>query len=200
VCTYTQGGWGSPCKHADLCNEGSDGDGCHDSPGCIRDANFARDFPSGLFIGGSKANALWTKASAIENFLPAGGKPAALNGQSTNPTSTSAGVLAGQQVAAKLNIGILDAPAGYVFVGCVTRNLIGKSIGDVIAMADAAMSSGTTPSGLTFADLNDALATFNENYDECEDEGCLAPSLREAPQPTPGKRPIGAPPPAMPRL
>ena len=109
-------------------------------------------------------------------------------------------MLAGQQVAAKLNVGILDAPTGYVFVGCVTRNLIGKSVGEVIALADAAMSSGTPPSGLSFADLNDALATFNENYDECENEGCLAPSLREAPRPTPGKSPVGAPPPVMPRL
>lgn len=186
MCTYTQGGWGTECKG--------------NNPGCIRDANFATDFPSGLSIGGRKASAVWTTSKAIESFLPAGGKPAALYGESTNPTSTSAGVLAGQQVAAKLNIGILDAPADYVFVGCVTRNLIGKSIGEVIALADAAMSAGTPPSGLSFADLSDALATFNENYDECADEGCLAPSVRDLPRPTPRRNPIGAPPPAMPRL
>ena len=155
MCTYTQGGWGTECKG--------------NNPGCVRDANFANDFPSGLFIGGAKAGALWT----------------------TSPTSTAAGVLAGQQVAAKLNLGILDAPTSYVFVGCVARKLIGVSVGDVIAMADEAMSSGSPPSGLSFSDLSDALATFNENYDECRDEGCLAPSLREAPQPTPGRKPVG---------
>lgn len=53
------------------------------------------------------------------------------------------------------------------------------------------MSSGAPPSGLSFSDLSDALATFNENYDECQDQGCLAPSLREAPRQTPGNRPVG---------
>jgi hypothetical protein len=177
VCTYTQGGWGTECKG--------------NNPGCVRDANFANDFPSGLFIGGDAAGALWTTSQAIEQFLPAGGKPAALVGQSKDPTSTAAGVLAGQQVAAKLNVGILDAPTRYVFVGCVARELIGVSVGDVIAMADEAMSSGSPPSGLSFSDLSDALATFNENYDECDDEGCLAPSLRQAPQLTPGRKPVG---------
>ncbi|MBY0274293.1 hypothetical protein K2Z84_03055 [Candidatus Binatia bacterium] len=94
-------------------------------------------------------------------------------------------------MAAKLNVGILGAPTSYVYVDCVNRKLIGTSVGQVMAMADQAMSSGTPPPGLTFSDLNDAIAVFNENYDECHNEGCLAPSLREGPAPTPEKSPVG---------
>jgi hypothetical protein len=177
VCTFTQGGWGTICHGR--------------NPGCIRDANFAKDFPSGLSIGGDKASALWTSSEAIRAYLPAGGTPRALEGQLTDSRITAAGVLAGQQVAAKLNVGLLHAPASYVFVGCVEERLVGATVGSVIAMADKAMSSGLAPPGLTFAELSAALAVFNENYDECRNSGCLAPSIVRAPTPRP-LFPIGA--------
>lgn len=187
VCTFSQRGWGASCgsNNADA--------------GCIRDANFATAFPSGLLIGGGFRRARWTTSPAIERYLPAYGWPSALIGIRRNPTRTAAGTLASQQVAAKLNVVILGAPSTYVFTGCVSRNLIGTSVGDVIAMADEAMASGHPPFGMSFHELSDALGTFNENYDQCTNRGCLAPSVREVPQPTPGTRPIGPRSPLIPR-
>ena len=109
----------------------------------------------------------------------------ALAGRLTNPTSTAAGVLGGQQTAAKLNVGILGSPAQWIYVGCVTKSLIGKSVANVISLADEAMSSGKPLAGLSFSDLNGALTTFNENFDGCSNAGCLGPPERGLPRPTP---------------
>lgn len=89
--TQTQGGWGAVCKGQ--------------NPGCYRDAHFEDVFlsPSGLVIGGGHTITL-TDAEAVENFLPQGGTPAALTKNHVDPTSTEAGVLAGQLVAATLNV------------------------------------------------------------------------------------------------
>ena len=63
--TQTPGGWGS----------GASGN----NPGAYRDLNFDLAFPEGIHIGcfGSEGHCLYlTSAKAVENFLPAGGKPA----------------------------------------------------------------------------------------------------------------------------
>jgi hypothetical protein len=131
-----------------------------------------------LTIGGAKASASWTKSAAVEAYLPAGGPPAALSGNLTNPTKTSSGVLGGQLVATKLNVGILGLPTDLVFVfdkECdVPTALVGSSIDSVIDLADATLSSGTPSGGISFSDLAQALTILNENYDECGNEGCLA--------------------------
>jgi hypothetical protein len=186
LCTFTQGGWGSTCHG--------------NNPGCLRDQYFSTAFPAGLLIGGDQASALWTTSAAIAAYLPAGGPPAALSGHATNPTGTAAGVLGGQQTAAKLNVGIVGSPAQYVFVGCVKTALIGTSVASVIEMADEAMSSGSAPPGLSFSDLSDALTVFNENYDECRNGGCLAPPSLGGPPPTPRLHAIGGGRPRLPHF
>ena len=131
-----------------------------------------------MTIGGTKASALWTTSAAVEAYLPAGGPPAALSGNLKNPTKTTSGVLGGQLVAAKLNVAILGLPTDLVFVfdkECdVPTALVGSSIGSVIDLADATISSGTVTKGISFSDLAQALTIVNENYDECDNEGCLA--------------------------
>jgi len=68
---------------------------------------------AGLFVIGrvssSSFSAIWTSASALLAFLPAGGPPGPLTGDLANPTSSSAGVFAGDAVALKLNVDFSDA-------------------------------------------------------------------------------------------
>ncbi|MDO8486272.1 MAG: hypothetical protein Q7S77_01055 [Candidatus Staskawiczbacteria bacterium] len=90
--TQTQGGWGA---------------GAHgNNPATYRDANFTGAFPSGVTIGNTDGfTALFTSASAIESFLPAGSTAGSFTQNYTDPVVTSAGVLAGQTLALALNIG-----------------------------------------------------------------------------------------------
>jgi hypothetical protein len=107
--------------------------------------------------------------------LPAGGSSGALTDDLTNETSTPAGTLAGQLVAAKLNVAIEGTPSSLVFVDCVVTELNGLTVAQVIDLADAAVASGKLPAGVGFSDLADALDALNNNYDECsKDLGCLA--------------------------
>jgi len=168
LCTFTQGGWGAGCNG--------------NNPGCARNDAFAAAFPSGLLIGDPDGldgatdgfAAVWTTSLAIENFLPGGGTGGQLTADATNPTSTAAGVLAGQLVAVKLDLGIAGLPGDLRFVSCVAPELELKTIDEVVAIADAAVASGTLPAGVSFSDLTDALTAVNENFDECKkNEGCL---------------------------
>ena len=183
-CTQTQGGWGSTPRG--------------NNTGALLHANFAAVFPSGLVVGdpdGPDADAsfaiLLTSAPAITDYLPAGGTPAALTADLTDPVVTSSGVFGGQLVAATLNVafdaaGIGKAgPSGafspgtlgtLVYVaGSVEAPLEGLSVNDVLALANVAISGGGTPAGVTISDLSDALATLNENFVDCDtNDGDLA--------------------------
>ncbi|HEX5009503.1 MAG TPA: hypothetical protein VFY71_03805, partial [Planctomycetota bacterium] len=179
--TYTQGGWGAVCQGG--------------NPGCLRDAHFDDVYPGDLILGdpdGADGDGLYalvlTDSLAVQNFLPSGSQPDALDQDEVNPTdNTSAGVLAGQLTAAKLNVDFDDA--GYfdsikqqtlvklgdlVFSDCVASALIGESVRDVIALADKAISGEISPlfdvdgdlvGDISFDDLNTALAKVNENFD-----------------------------------
>jgi hypothetical protein len=146
LCSYTQGGWGGACAV--------------NNPGCIRDANFANVFPNGLVLGdqdGPDGDQLFsltlTDSAAVEAFLPAGGPAGTLDQDLTDPTDSSAGVLAGQLAAAKINVAFDDAGVfddtksddsillgDLVFVGCADDDLIGLTVRDVISLADRAIS------------------------------------------------------------
>lgn len=180
-CTYTQGGWGTSCSGG--------------NPGCRRDAHFDEVFPGGLLLGdqdGSDGDGefslLLQSSAAVEAFLPAGGKPSALDADLVDPLSSSAGSFAGQLAAAKLNVGFDDAgflDKGYagvalgdlIFVSGVDSDLVGKTVRDVIALADLAIS-GHYADGkidldldgnvdLTISDLSTALDVLNNNFDNC---------------------------------
>ena len=158
---------------------------CHGgNVGCIRDNGFAAAFPNGLLIGDQSGlngatggfAALWTTSTAIRNYLPGGGPPSVLTADLTNPLSTPAGVLAAQLVSVKLDIGIAGTPGNLHFVKCVVPALIGKTINQLVAIADQAVAGGALPSGVTLSNINDALTAVNENFDSCSSNGgCLAP-------------------------
>jgi cysteine-rich repeat protein len=173
-CTFTQGGWGATCNGH--------------NPACRLDSDFAGAFPNGLIIGDVTQNppdgavaspweALWTSAAAIEAYLPAGSTSGALGSDSTNATSTGAGVLGGQLVAAKLDVGILNpslAQLHYLPGDCVNSPLEGLTVAQVIALADQAVAGLGLPAGVSFDDLNEALTALNENFDGCTvNQGCL---------------------------
>jgi hypothetical protein len=191
LCTFTQGGWGTDCSG--------------NNPGCRRDQFFDSVFPTGLVIGdadgvdGDGEFALhFTSSAAVNAFLSADGTPGALDGDQTDPTSSSAGIFAGQLVAATLNLAFDDAGAlddckardevklgDLVFAGGVDSDLIGMTVRDVIALANLAISGnlgsgpfdldGDTVGDVDFSDLSDALAVLNENFvDGTTNNGNLA--------------------------
>ena len=103
-CSYTPGGWGSPCSG--------------NNAGCLRDLLFDTLFPAGLVIGdqdGADADTEYsltlTAASAVEAFLSNSnnGTPATLDQDAVDSTSSSAGSFADHLVAAKLNLALDDA-------------------------------------------------------------------------------------------
>lgn len=180
-CTQTQGGWGSTPSG--------------NNPGACLHDSFAAVFPSGIVIGdsdGPDADACWaillTDAQAVTDFLPTGGTPATLTADLIDPLVSSAGVFAGQLVAATINVAFSasaetcpgrDFPAGLgdlVYnAGCVDADLVGLSVNQVIAISNGVISGcSAPPAGVTISDLNDALSVLNENFVDCDtDEGCL---------------------------
>jgi hypothetical protein len=185
-CSQTQGGWGT-----DNCNG--------NNTACLRDAHFDELFASGLVVGdpdGPDADALYaillTSSAAVADYLPAGGTPAALTADQTDPQTTSSGVFGGQLTAATLNVAFDLAGYGketpqrtpppylgdLVYGDCdapVADGLLGLSVNEVIALANIAISGGGTPAGVSIADLSDALAALNEEFVDCDTvaTGCL---------------------------
>ncbi len=152
--TQTQGGWGSTANG--------------NNPGAYRDANFATAFPNGLTIGCDNTLKL-TSADAVREFLPSGSTPSALPaGQLINPDYNN--VFAGQLVAATLNVGFDANDPNFSSSDVHLTDLVynngifqGMTVGQVLAEANA--SIGGCGSDYSFSMLSDALAMFNENYD-----------------------------------
>ncbi len=154
--TYTMGGWGS-IPHGN-------------NPGSYLQENFNATFPSGLYIGCNNTLVL-TSAQAISEFLPSGSTAGALPyGKLFNPGNSYSNVLAGQLVAASLNVGF-DAYDS-------TFSSDANSLGDlqiafgifqgwtVAQLLDSANNYiGGCGSTYTASQFNDALAQINENFD-----------------------------------
>ncbi|MBI3890074.1 MAG: hypothetical protein HY303_00935 [Candidatus Wallbacteria bacterium] len=157
--TFTQGGWGAKAHG--------------NNPGTLRDSRFAAAFPAGLTIGGA-FHVTFASAQAVANFLPQGGAAAALDASSVDPESTSAGVLAGQLVAATLNVTFSAAgylaqndarPLGNLLVA--SGPFAGTSVNALLELANRAIGgdSSALPPGAGLSDLNDALTRVNECFD-----------------------------------
>lgn len=168
--TFTQGGWGSPS------NSG---------PGIIRDSYFNNVFPSDLTVGGGTYKLTLTSAEAVKNFLPADGTPSAFTQNYTNPSSTSAGILAGQITALKLNVKYDEA--GYI--GSNPLNLgeliilsgpfEGYTVYQFLAFAEEVIGGGNL-NGFTYSQINDAATAINENFVEGKvDNGYLICEVEE---------------------
>ena len=191
TCTFTQGGWGNGCPPPQK------GDPMSTQPGCIRDYYFGDVFgPGGVTIGipaGGTHGATWTSASAVENFLPAGGTSGPLTEDVEDPTDTPAGVLAGQILALRMNreyscAGIfniaLNPSASCLGSMMLPESCQGKfgpmTVDAFLAIADQAVagnSAALVPYGADYSDLNDAATCVNEYYDNCEDEPDQSPPV-----------------------
>jgi hypothetical protein len=159
-CTQTQGGWGGP----------STGE-----PGQILDNNFAATYPSGVGIGRTpNFNATWTSATGVRAFLPAGGTAGLLTANLTDPTSTSAGVFAGQTLALTLNLGIAnkDRPGtstikDLYYCPATSDSLKGQLVSQILAAINQAIGGGSLPSGFAISSLNTLATNLNESYVDC---------------------------------
>lgn len=178
--TQTQGGWGNAANG--------------NNPGVYRDGNFTTAFPSGLVIGESNGyNATFTTSLAVQNFLPQGGNSAVFVGNYVDPTTTNAGVFAGQVTALSLSVGFDECslagdcaefapleddrdPSATALADLVVVDASyaceGMSVGDILDEANLAISGQS--SSLDINQLNECVSSINENFvDGTNDEGFL---------------------------
>jgi hypothetical protein len=152
--TYTQGGWGaSPSGN---------------NPGMILKNNFSKVYPGGSVVIGGTKKLTFTSASAIAGFLPAGGKPGVLAASATNPSSSAAGVFAGQVLALQLSVDFSNqgiTTGGLANLKVISGSLSGQTIAQVLALANSVIGGGSLPSGLTLSGLNDIVNAINNNFD-----------------------------------
>lgn len=164
--TQTQGGWGGNCNG--------------NNPGCLRDANFASVFPAGLTIGGTFTIHFATSLD-VNTFLPAGGTPDKLTANYTNPSTTVAGVFAGQVTALALSLGFSEAELdGFCDLGSLyyisafpypANPFIGMTVDELFALANDVLGGNVAalPFGTTVSDLNDVITDINENFVDGEE-------------------------------
>jgi hypothetical protein len=158
--TYTQGGWGAP-PHGG-------------NPGALLKKYFSTVYPGGsVTIGGVSTGGYtltFTGQPQIQTFLPQGGTPGVLTANATNPTSSSAGVFAGQVLALQLNIdfsaaGITAPGLGSLVVSGGPLN--GYTYLQVLNLANAVLGGETSalPPGVTVSNLNDIVTLLNQSFD-----------------------------------
>jgi hypothetical protein len=150
--TYTQGGWGATPNG--------------NNPAKLLQNKFAQVYPGGsVSIGGTK-KLFFTSSTAIKNFLPAGGTAGVLTATATNPTSSSAGVFAGQVLAMQLNLDFSNA--GVTKPGLGSLMYQGFTVAAIMEAANAVLGGNTAilaTYGLSVADLNAIIDAFNRNFD-----------------------------------
>jgi hypothetical protein len=105
----------------------------------------------------------------VQAFLPSGGSPKALNASAVNPTTSNAGELAGNTIALQLNVDFSNA--GFLKPGLASLKLkntkfAGKTVSQVLAIANAVLGGAAPPAGTNVGDVNNAAKTINENYDK----------------------------------
>jgi hypothetical protein len=161
--TQTQGGWGAPCHGGNA--------------GCILQNNFATVYPSGLTIGGGYT-AHFSSAAAVIAFLPSTATPSVLTANLNNPTSTPAGVFAGQVLALEINVDFSNA--GVTGFNPNLGNLIvptgiyspsgafaGWTVNQILAVANLVLGGHTAslPAGISISDLNGVVDGINNSFD-----------------------------------
>jgi hypothetical protein len=154
--TFTQGGWGAVPNG--------------NNPGVYLHANFSTVFPSGLTIGNVTNNIKLTTATDVTNFLPSGGSLNTLTGANVNPAGTIKSTIAGQLVAATLNVGFDSYDANFgngtnilADMYCNFSRFYGVKVSDLLTEANQRIAGATTTHSSSA--LNNALTKLNENYD-----------------------------------
>lgn len=142
-------------------------------------ANFSTVFGSGVTIGSGSRTLRFTSAAAVRGFLPQGGKAGALNTSGVNVTSSSAGVFGGQVLALTISVGMSNAgasQAGLANLKLASGPLAGKTVAEVLAMANIALGGGTVP-GVSINTLNSVVDAINNNFvDGTKNAGYLVTS------------------------
>ena len=138
--------------------------------GNIRDAYFSDVYPSGVVVGDGFTMA-FTTSSAVNAYLPAGGKPGALTSSLVDPTSSSSGVFGGQVLALRLNLDFNDAGGilssdledfGSVVLPNTDTFFDGSSISEILDAAESALGGGWIDTV-----LNILVTNLNEAFDNC---------------------------------
>jgi hypothetical protein len=174
-CTFTIGGWGSTCPGSDP----------ELQPGCIRDNYWDVVFgDDSVTIGHPDGfTAKWSSPLAVENFLPNGSTPGVLDQNYVDPLETSAGVLASQILALKLNVayscaGVFSSILGVPSAGdcygdalvpesCANGLFSGYTVDEFLAVADSVVAGLSVP-GITPSDVNYTATCLNEFADDCD--------------------------------
>jgi hypothetical protein len=163
--TYDQAEWGDSTSAAGMLLENNYGT-IYSSTGDLFHIGGAS---SGFFLE-------FTSAFHLGEFLPANGTPGALDTDLANPTTTSAGIFAGQVAGLKLNIdfsaaGRLPGTSGLHFGDLVLTGFSGSesslnelTVNQFLSLTNTALGGGDT--GFTFPDLNIALAGLNNAFDD----------------------------------
>jgi len=173
--TQTQGGWGSSPSG--------------DNPGAFLAANFNQVFSAGYVqVGAGECEEddgedecgyrlKFTSAAAVERFLPQGGKAGKLKSSGTNVTTSRAGVFAGQVLALQISVSFSDAGVTRFGLGALTvqsGKMAGKTVAEVLAVANSVLGGGSLPSGISISDLNAIVDKINNNFvDGTSDNGYL---------------------------
>ncbi|HLP75639.1 MAG TPA: SdrD B-like domain-containing protein [Candidatus Paceibacterota bacterium] len=167
ACGFTQGGWGAPCNGY--------------NPATILSNYFNKVYTNGYVecgIPGSAGRSMkFTSAAAIRAYLPAGGTPGVLGMDYLNPTSTSAGVFAGQVLALQLNVDFGDQKNITGFLGGLgdlvfhdsASPLDGKTVRQILAICNTALGGGNvSATGCSISYLNTLCDSFNQAFDGCK--------------------------------
>lgn len=185
--TYTQGGWGAtPAGN---------------NPGTVLQNNFTTVYstcPSRTYAPTTTATTCvtigtygvsnryflrFTSAAAIRAFLPAGGAPKTLKSPSqNNPTSSAAGVFAGQVLAVQLAVDFsnrgVTAPGLAGLHIAPGQTLAGYTVQEALTLANRVLGGDTSalPAGVNVSALSDVMTRINENFDNgTTNNGFLVP-------------------------
>jgi hypothetical protein len=137
------------------------------------------DLQIGLPCSSNNFGMTFTSPSAVESYLPAGGKPGVLNACLNNPSSSHSGSLGGEILALELNVdfsaaGITEGsggPFGSLNLCGSGTSLDGMSIAQILAAANQAVGNGGLPTGLDAVSLRNLLHKLNESFDGCRPHG-----------------------------
>jgi hypothetical protein len=169
--TYTQGGWDSGGGRA------------------LLEQHFLTVYSSCpnsgyaqcVLIGSpAQRSAIFTSAAAIRAYLSAGGTAKVLTQSYVNPKSTTAGVIGGELLTLRLNVDF--SAGGFTWTGLAGMKvapgnpLAGRTVAEVLAIANTAVGGNGLPSGITMSTLSKVLSRINQNFvDGVEDNAYLVP-------------------------
>lgn len=178
--------FGSYAAPLDFCSYTKGGYANNGTPGKILNQYYTAAFPNGLMIGdyqGANGKGLYWQANAtglanLKAFLLGGGPSGALKKDVLNPDKKckDGGTLATQVATLTINVGLSALPGSGVpggFGGLKYSNpsdpLHGKTVSQILAIANNALAGKGLPAGYSFSKLNDLATSLNEAYDDCNE-------------------------------